>query len=215
MQTKSDISRNQILDKITKAKAKRGNLNLVEPNWENNIYKEIENSLEDCFAKELSAVNGLCIICQSEEDSLSQLKDLIGQNGITRLFCRDKQLSAILAKNGIPFLSEEKDFSEMEAGITFCETLVARTGSVVVSSAQESGRQLNIYPPIHIVLAKKSQLVPYISDAITFMKQKYGEDLPSAITNITGPSRTADIEKTLILGAHGPKQIWVLLNCAE
>jgi len=90
--------------------------------------------------------------------------------------------------------------------------LVARTGSILVSSSSQSGRQLNVFPPIHIVLAHVSQLVNYLDDALISIQQKYGDDLPSAISTITGPSRTADIEKTLVLGAHGPKEFIVFLS---
>ena len=90
--------------------------------------------------------------------------------------------------------------------------MVARTGSVLVSSASQSGRQLNVFPPIHIVLAHVSQLVNYLDEALVAIQQKYGNHLPSIISTITGPSRTADIEKTLVLGAHGPKEFVVFLS---
>lgn len=99
----------------------------------------------------------------------------------------------------------------MEAGITGCEFLIARTGSVLVSSASLSGRQMHAFPPVHFIMAYQSQLVDYPENALKAIQQKYGTKLPSAITTITGPSRTADIEKTLVLGAHGPKELIVLL----
>ena len=74
-----------------------------------------------------------------------------------------------------------------------------------------AGRRLSIYPPVHIVLAYTSQLVPDLKDAFALLKSKYGNQIPSMITNVTGPSRTADIEKTLVLGAHGPKELFVFL----
>ena len=62
-----------------------------------------------------------------------------------------------------------------------------------------------------MVVAYTSQLVPDIKDALRNIKQKYDNNLPSFISFITGPSRTADIEKTLIIGAHGPKELYVFL----
>ena len=97
------------------------------------------------------------------------------------------------------------------ASITFCEFLVARTGSIVISSKQTSGRRLAVFPSTHIVVAYTSQLVRDVNDALEGVKNKYGDQLPSMITTITGPSRTADIEKTLILGAHGQKELYVFL----
>jgi L-lactate dehydrogenase complex protein LldG len=74
---------------------------------------------------------------------------------------------------------------------------------------------MHIFPPVHIVVACESQLVNYVEDALLAIRQKYGKDLPSAITTITGPSRTADIEKTLVLGAHGPKEIVVFIETVQ
>jgi L-lactate dehydrogenase complex protein LldG len=81
----------------------------------------------------------------------------------------------------------------------------------MVSSKQTAGRKLNVFPPIHIVIARKSQLVFEISEAYENIMNKYKNVVPSMISIITGPSRTADIEKTLILGAHGPKEFIVFL----
>ena len=81
----------------------------------------------------------------------------------------------------------------------------------MVSSRQSAGRRLSIYPPVHIVVASVGQLLPDIRDALIFMKKKYGHRLPSMISMITGASRTADIEKTLVMGAHGPKELILFL----
>jgi L-lactate dehydrogenase complex protein LldG len=64
---------------------------------------------------------------------------------------------------------------------------------------------------VHIVLAYTSQLVLDLKDGFKLLKKKYGNNIPSLISTITGPSRTADIEKTLVLGAHGPKELFVFL----
>ena len=128
------------------------------------------------------------------------------------LFCRDTHIAQQLESNQIPFSFDETQFDAMQAGITGCEFLVARTGSVLVSSASQSGRQLNVFPPVHIMLAHVSQLVSYLDEALVAVQQKYGDHLPSIVSTITGPSRTADIEKTLVLGAHGPKEFIVFLS---
>ncbi len=67
----------------------------------------------------------------------------------------------------------------------------------MVSNHDAAGRRLSIYPHHHIVIARTGQLVPDLKDAFALMKSKYGTQLPSMISTITGPSRTADIEKTL------------------
>jgi len=159
----------------------------------------------------MEAINGQCILCEDEADLYAKLKSYVEQKELPYIFCRDNYISNQLSLNSIPVSGEEKDFELMQAGITGCEFLVARTGSVLVSSASESGRQMTVFPPIHIVLAHVSQLVDYLEDALVTIQEKYGNALPSTISTITGPSRTADIEKTLVLGAHGPKELAVFL----
>ncbi len=131
----------------------------------------------------------------------------------------EHHIKELLNKGGISFRDAINDVSTngfstcnvSAAGITSCEFLVARTGSIIISSKQASGRRLPVFPSTHIVVGYASQLVRDVKDAMDGIKYKYGNQLPSMITTITGPSRTADIEKTLILGAHGPKEVYVFL----
>jgi L-lactate dehydrogenase complex protein LldG len=99
---------------------------------------------------------------------------------------------------------------DIEVGITSCEALIARTGSMFVSSANLSGRSVSAFAPIHVVVASTSQLVDDIEDGINMLRKRY-KKMPSMISLTTGPSRTADIEKTLVLGAHGPKELHLFL----
>src|SRR6202012_1250888 len=120
-------------------------------------------------------------------------------------------LQEVLSRYEYPYFETDKDFEQAEVGFTLCEALIARNGSILLSNSGMAGRRLSIYPPVHIVLAYTSQLVPDLKDAFKLIKQKYGAQIPSMITTVTGPSRTADIEKTLVLGAHGPKELFVFL----
>jgi len=177
----------------------------------NQIYKEIVPDAITCFQQEIRAVAGECFVFESEPELFVSLKKFVSEKGFSNLHCRDEKLKECLNRYGIPFSSSDEDFETMEAGLTGCEFLVARTGSVIVSS-RNSGRKMNIFPPVHIVVAHSFQLVNYLEDAYRQILQKYGNKLPSIISTITGPSRTSDIEKTLVLGAHGPKQLFVFLS---
>lgn len=101
------------------------------------------------------------------------------------------------------------DFSHYQAGLTTVDFLAARTGSLVINSISDGGRRLSVLPPVHIALARESQLVPSLDAA---MAQMPGDSMNwSYATIITGPSRTSDIEKKLVLGAHGPKRLIILI----
>jgi L-lactate dehydrogenase complex protein LldG len=80
-----------------------------------------------------------------------------------------------------------------------------------LSSASQSGRTVSVYASVHICIAYTSQLIYDIKDGLSLLKNKYQNNIPSLITLATGPSRTADIEKTLVVGVHGPKEVFCFL----
>jgi L-lactate dehydrogenase complex protein LldG len=99
------------------------------------------------------------------------------------------------------------------ATITLAEVLVAQTGSVMVSGAC-GGRGASIVPPVHIVVAKASQLVATLEDAFARISERETAAKNSYLCLISGSSRTADIEKILVMGAHGPRRLVVILERA-
>jgi len=106
----------------------------------------------------------------------------------------------------------DKDALEgCDAGLTECDLLVAQTGSVCVTSTNSGGRVLSVLPPHHLVVARRSQLVTDLTEAYATLASRYRDNYPSMISFITGPSRTGDIERILVLGAHGPKRLTILL----
>lgn len=104
-----------------------------------------------------------------------------------------------------------EDLETVPAGVSVCEALIAQSGSVLVTNRGCGGRALSILPPHHVVIAKRSQLIPDLFAAYQLLGEKYGDQSPSLISFITGPSRTGDIERILVLGAHGPKQLTIVI----
>jgi L-lactate dehydrogenase complex protein LldG len=105
---------------------------------------------------------------------------------------------------------DARELERCDVGITECDALIAQTGSVLVTSRSAGGRALSALPPHHIVLARRDQLLPDLPEAFAYVKRVYGERYPSFISLITGPSRTGDIERILVLGAHGPKKLTII-----
>ena len=103
------------------------------------------------------------------------------------------------------------ELESCDAGITECEVLVAQIGSICVTAKSSGGRALSVLPPHHIVVARRSQMVRDLSAAYDHLAAKYAGTYPSFLGFVTGPSRTGDIERILVLGAHGPKRLTVLL----
>lgn len=106
---------------------------------------------------------------------------------------------------------DKRQLERCDVGISSCESLISQTGSILISSKTCGGRGLSILPHAHIVMARVSQIVPTISDALRLAKNNNSNHMPSMLSFITGPSRTGDIERILVLGAHGPKELFVVL----
>ena len=106
--------------------------------------------------------------------------------------------------------SEKHELEQCDVGITECDALVAQTGTVLVTSRTAGGRALTCLPPHHVVLARREQMVPDLPAAMQLVQQKFGDKYPSMISFITGASRTGDIERILVLGAHGPKKLTII-----
>jgi len=178
-------------------------------NTDTAVLKPLEESIDLHFAQELSALGGKFIFCENEKELTDIIGLLVKEENIGPIFCNQSELQSELRDAGITFLSKKEELAECKSGLTECEFLIARFGSVLMSSALSSGRKLYSWPEVHMVVAYASQLVPEISDAITGMRERYNGNIPSMLTMISGPSRTADIEKTLVMGAHGPKDLIV------
>lgn len=210
---KMESSKNKILNQIKESKlAHTEQVFSISESIE--IYKPILPDTLTCFKNELESINGQVVVFESEKQLFDNFKQLLKEKNIEKVFCREEKIIEKLNETHISHTKNTEDFEAMQGALTSCEFLIARTGSVVVTSAPASGRQLLSYPPVHFVLADVSQIVNYPEDAYNGLLKKYEGNLPSQITTITGPSRTADIEKTLVLGAHGPKEFIVLL-CKE
>lgn len=175
------------------------------------LYKDEEEPLDVTFAREFTAVSGKFVYCDGEIALVENLISLVETLGIKKVYGWEPSIQQMLGHYGFPIYKGEADFLDADAGITSCEALIARNGSVLISNNNLSGRRLSIYPSVHIIFAKASQIVMDIKHGLSLIKERYGDQIPSLISTVTGPSRTADIEKKLVLGAHGPKSLYVFL----
>lgn len=173
-------------------------------------FNELEDLPEMEFARNLTRVMGKFAYCPNQKELILALRILYHEEQWARIFCAEPSIRELTDRAGIPYSFDQQSINEAEAAITGCEFLIARTGSIMVSSAQGSGRRVFGHAPVHVVIGRTSQLVNEIGDALAGIKGKYNE-IPSQISMITGPSRTADIEKTIVLGAHGPRDLYVFL----
>jgi L-lactate dehydrogenase complex protein LldG len=160
------------------------------------------------FAQEFTKLQGKFSFCANEEDLQEQLAKLIAEKKWTKIYSVENKWDQVLQNISIESYT---DLPSCEVSITSCENLVARTGTMVLGAAQTNGRTASVYAPVHVCIAFTSQVVYDIKDALIALKEKYGDAFPSFVTFASGPSRTADIEKTLVTGVHGPKEVYCFL----
>ena len=110
-----------------------------------------------------------------------------------------------------PSSSEGAPGEASQATVTLAEALIAQTGSILVT-ASCGGRGASVIAPCHIVYATVAQLVPDLATALSRVSQERKLDSNSFACVISGSSRTADIEKILVQGAHGPRRLVVILQ---
>ena len=203
-------SKENIFKKIRKALSHSTPLPFPQSEGNQPVFQPLQQEPEVEFAEQFTRLQGKFIYCINQQELAFQLNSLIKKQDWKKIFCLEDKLITPVAEQ----LSERlvtTGIADCDVAITGCELLVARTGSIVMSTAQPSGRTTSVYAPIHICIAYTHQLVYDIKEALIQLKDKYGKNLPSLITFATGPSRTADIEKTLVVGVHGPKEVYLFL----
>ena len=176
-------------------------------NLDKNAYSDKPNTnILKLFSKRFEEANGKIFFVNSLEEIIKTLKNIANKNNVTQFFTYNKEINNALDK-----FNWTNNIINANATITFCDYLIARTGTIMVSTFSVKGRKVISYPDISIIIAEKSQLVFGLNEAINKFLTKH-KTFPSFVSFITGVSKTADIEKTLILGAHGPKKIFLLLS---
>lgn len=196
-------AKENILKRIRQALSNPAPLPFPNSEGNNSVFFPLPDDLEVVFAEEFVKLQGKFAFCTSQQDMVQQLQHLITEKQWTKIYCNIDEWNKTF--------SNTISLSTCDAAVTDCEFLVARTGTVVMSAAQQSGRTVSVYAPVHICIAYTNQLVFDIKDALQILKEKYVSSIPSLITFASGPSRTADIEKTLVTGVHGPKEVYCFL----
>lgn len=203
-------SKEVILKKIRKALSESTPLPFPQSEGNSFLFQPAQKELEIQFAEEFTKLQGRFAYCADIPDLAAQFTALVQDRNWTRLFCVEPATRQMLG-SVVPETSYNTTLADCDASITTCECLVARTGSMVLSTGTASGRTVSVYAPVHICVAFTHQLVYDIKDALQAIKEKYRDNIPSLLSFATGASRTADIEKTLVTGVHGPKEVYVFL----
>lgn len=179
------------------------------------------------FIEEMNRVGGKCYKSTQKTEALDRIGEIAQSHGARTLFreanmelgseiddfFRDKDTKIITYEDAENDLNTDK-ISSVDIGICSCDYGIAESGSLAILSKKGRGRLISLLPPIHIAVLRAEQIVLSLEQLFLFLSF---QDMPerrfssSNLTFITGPSRTGDIEQTLSIGVHGPKECHTII----
>lgn len=172
------------------------------------VFADQPGDAVEVFSKQLIEAGGKVYIVSDELEFAAGIVELGMQHLWKNIVCIEEGISNLLYECDLPHSCLVEDINTMSVAVTGCECAIIRSGSLVLSSRQQT-RSVPAYAPVHIVLVKASQLVPDMKAAFAHFKNN--GKMPSAISIVTGPSKTADITGETVIGAHGPKELFVFI----
>ncbi|HKR14003.1 MAG TPA: lactate utilization protein [Pyrinomonadaceae bacterium] len=155
----------------------------------------------ELFKQNVEAVDGHCIVVHTEEELTRILNDFGGRIALSDAPLLSRLITGTIAPD---------DIFEFDVGITTAQAAIAETGTLVLDSAREHHRLVSLVPPVHVAIVDAATIFQTLGAALAFIHQN--GNISPAVTFITGPSRTADIELTLTIGVHGPQELYVIVN---
>lgn len=185
------------------------------------LIEEQQGNLETQFIGELNKVNTNVIEAGSEDEVKSFLQDIIKEKELKSFaiwesqFLKEINLKQDFKDAGLKLITAKNKnrMANADIGITEVDYAIADTGTLVLLTDKNQPRSVSLLPPIHVAIVRPANLVRNIKDLFIILKSRLqnSEDITSCMTFITGPSRTADIELSLTLGVHGPKELYVVI----
>src|SRR3989304_1393323 len=191
------------------------------------LHKEMDERrllLLDMFMNEITKVSGKAIILKSEDEIKDYVIRLVEEHSAKSLAIWESDvlkpihLRKFLEIKGLRFasLNSKEEMAEADIGITEADFGIADTGTLVLIANEKQPRSVSLIPPIHVAILQSDVILDMMEDVFAILKTSLDETgsiakLTSCITFITGPSRTGDIELTITLGVHGPKELFVLI----
>ncbi|MDP2207500.1 MAG: lactate utilization protein [Bacteroidota bacterium] len=180
------------------------------------------NALIAQFKSELEIINGECFVASNYENAAKIISSIIKQNQYTSAAINNKlwlkgnlSLDSSLDIKYVEEFATDEEFKKglavTDVGISYGEYLVAQTGSAILIASNNEPRLLSLLPEASIIVSEAANLVSDLSVAVKLLKDRNLFVESNCVTIISGPSRTADIEKVLVTGVHGPKKLYVII----
>jgi len=183
--------------------------------------KQNLESLVELFAKSLQAVDGHCVVVDSQPGTVEAINKILTDLRSTRLCPRRIAVSdSDEIRNLVEAIAPEveelaitptaAELFGFDVGISSVQAGIAETGTLVLEADRERNRLISLVPPVHIAILDAAKIFGTLAETLTALYRD--GKVSQAITFITGPSRTADIELTLAIGVHGPQEVYVIIR---
>jgi L-lactate dehydrogenase complex protein LldG len=186
-----------------------------QPTANRAVFPAINDKL-DRFRRECEVNGTECVVTQDPQESAAAVGKILVSLPEGPIFIQDSLRALLLptAAREIQWSSDGPATESCQATITRAESLVAQTGSVLLSSAC-GGRRGSIVAPVHIVVAQVGHLIADLHSALAQAVERGTAHENSFLCLTTGSSRTGDIEKVLVKAAHGPRRLVVVLSLTD
>lgn len=211
---KDCTNKEQILAKVRSAILEKdekhfSTINLQDDTW---IPFKEEDGNEFTFIERFKENGGIFMYFEEMEHFKEAIKQFVTENKWSPLLTTSPSIKEILSDSEIEFSDDYRDTERKnKVSLIDCECMIAQTGSIMVSDATAGSRAAYSFADTLLIVGRPSQIVAKIKDAFWLMKEKYCDNTPAEISIISGPSRSTDIEDTLVIGAFGCKQIALFL----
>ena len=203
----ASTTREKILKKIRAALLTKSPDPYPNLDHESQIFSHSDEDPVVVFSENFTSTGGKFFLCENELEFVEGLLNLTEQYKWTNIYCSDEGLSNLLTECEFPHLFEAKP-SEFNIVITSCECLIARNGTIVISS-KSSGYVLPVFAPVHVICARRSHIAMEMKDALHWLKLRYGK-LPAGITFISGPSSVTKQQPASQV-SMGSDQVYIFL----
>ena len=169
------------------------------------------------FREMLESVGGTVVVVPDEASAATAVEDMIREGGHRRVMFSDDPLVGMVM-DGLPgqiqrvsWDAPREEILASDVGLTSVQWAVAETGTLVLDNDVERHRLASLLPPVHVALLDSSKILSDLDELLDSLKGDGASAVSRGITLVTGPSRTADIELTLVVGVHGPEKLKVVV----
>ena len=172
------------------------------------------------FRENLISIGGNCSVVKNEREAAQAIQAIIENSNARRIAVSDSPLvekTIGFLKTGASVFKNASaaELFDCDLGITGAQWAIAETGTLVLESEREFNRLTSLVPPVHVCLVEAKNFRRTLGEILQKLNENGRESLSRTITFITGPSRTSDIELTLAIGVHGPRELRVVVIAGE